>query len=238
MIVMPAMPLPQEKVWLSLFRIAEALPDGWTLIGGQMVHLFCAERGATPHRTTTDGDTVVDIRADRQMLERFTQELRRLGFTSVGVSAEGHEHRWRNGDAIIDVLIAHSLGDRSQTVTGATGSTTVSASGAQQALNRSELVEVLVGDSSGKVRRPSLVGALIIKAAAMSAPSGDRERHKADFALLSTMIRPSDNLTELTARDRRHLTRGITATRLSPVAHEVPGWQVGIDRLELAMRPL
>lgn len=235
---MPAMPLPQEQVWLSLFRIADHLPDGWTLIGGQMVHLYCAERGVEPHRITIDGDAVVDIRADRQMLERFTQELRRLDFRSEGVSAEGHEHRWRNGDAVIDVLIAHSLGARSQKATGVTGSTTVSASGAQQALNRSELVDVLIGDTSGRVRRPNLVGALIIKAAAMSAPTGDRERHKADFALLSTMIRPGDNLTGLTARDRQHLTRGITSTRLSTVAHEVPDWQIGIQRLELAMRPL
>lgn len=234
---MPVMPSEQEQVWLSLFRICERLPDGWTLIGGQMVHLHCAERGIYPHRTTTDGDTVVDIRADPRMLDRFTQELRLLQFVSEGVSAEGHEHRWRNGDAVIDVLIATNLGPRSQNVTGATGSTTVSTRGAQQALNRSELVEVQVGDSHGKVRRPTLVGAMIIKAAAMSAPSGDRERHKADFALLATTILPSDNFTDLTRRDRHHLTTGIEAVRRSLVAHGVDGWDTAIKRLELAMRP-
>ena len=170
------------------------------------------------------------------MLTRFTGVLRQLGFSSVGVSAEGHEHRWRNGLALIDVLVATNLG-RSQTVTGVTGSTTVGASGAQQALDRSELVEVRVGRSDGKVRRPNLVGALIIKAAAMSAPSGDNERHKADFALLATLIKPSDDFTELTRRDRQHLTRGIAAVRESPVAHEVDGWHIAMQRLELAMRP-
>lgn len=129
MIVMPYMPREQEQVWLDLFRINERMPDGWALVGGQMVHLHCAERGAEPHRTTTDGDAVVDIRADRQMLARFTQVLQDLGFSSVGVSAEGHEHRWRHGMALIDVLVATNLG-RSQTVTGVTGSTTVGASGA------------------------------------------------------------------------------------------------------------
>lgn len=236
MIVMPLMPRQQEEVWLSLFRISERLPDGWALIGGQMVHLHCAERGAEPHRTTTDGDAVVDIRADPTMLTRFTYELMQLGFTSDGVSAEGHEHRWRNGFTVIDVLIATNLG-RSQNVTGVTGSTTVGASGAQQALDRSVLVDVQVGVWPGRVRRPNMVGALVIKAAAMTAPTGDRERHKADFALLATMILPSDDFTDLNRRDRQHLTRGIEAVRASHVAHEVTGWQNAMQRLELAMQP-
>lgn len=71
----------------------------------------------------------------------------------------------------------------------------------------------------------------------MSAPSGDNQRHKADFALLATLIRPSDDLMQLTRRDRQHLTRGIAAVRESPVAHEVDGWHVAMQRLALAMRP-
>lgn len=52
------------------------------------------------------------------------------------------------------------------------------------------------------------------------------ERHKADFALLATLIRPSDDFTELSRRDRQHLTRGIAAVRDSPLAHEVDGWHI------------
>ena len=236
MIVMPPMPRQQEEVWLNLFHITERLPDGWALIGGQMVHRHCAERGAEPHRTTTDGDAVVDIRADRTMLTRFTEELQRLGFASVGASAEGHEHRWRNGMAVIDVLVATNLG-RSQKVTGATGSTTVGARGAQQALDRAALVEVRVGTRTGKVRLPNLVGAMVIKGAATSVPTGDRQRHKVDFALLATLIRPSDDFTDLTRRDRQHFTRGIEAVGNSQAAHEVAGWRTAMLRLELAMQP-
>lgn len=83
MIVMPLMPSQQQRVWHCLFRISERLPGGWALIGGQMVHVHCAERGAEPHRTTTDGDAVVDIRADPTMLTKFTHELVQLGFTST-----------------------------------------------------------------------------------------------------------------------------------------------------------
>ncbi|MBO0901843.1 hypothetical protein J1G42_14760 [Cellulomonas sp. zg-ZUI222] len=30
------------------------MPVGWVLVGGQMVHLHCAERGAAPQRPTDD----------------------------------------------------------------------------------------------------------------------------------------------------------------------------------------
>ncbi len=192
------------------------------------------KRGRQPHRATMDGGTVVDIRADRQMLTRFTSELMQLGYTSEGVSAEGHEHRWRDGDAVIDVLIATNLG-RSQSVTGVTGGKTVGASGTQQALGRSELVEVSVAGRTGRVHRPNLVGALVMKGAATSAPSGDNERHKADFALLTTMIVPEDDFTGLTQRHRQHLARGIEAVRQSVVAHQVPEWETGLARLARAM---
>jgi len=78
------------------------------------------------------------------------------------VSAEGREHRWTDGEAVIDVLIPTHLG-RSQTVTGCNGQHHLRRHGSQQALDRSELVTVAVGDSTGRVRRPNLVGALNIK---------------------------------------------------------------------------
>jgi hypothetical protein len=233
-IVMPAMPDTQEQVWRSLLQLAAILPRGWTVVGGQMVHLHCAEREREPHRTTTDADAVVDIRADRGMLSRFTGALRGLGFTSAGSSADGHEHRWGNGEAIIDVLVATHLG-RSQAVTGVTGSTTVGAPGAQQALDRSEPVKVRVGDVTGTVFRPNLVGALVMKGAAVSVPSSDYARHKADFALLATMIRPRDDFSALTKRDRQHLTNGIQQVGASAEAHLVPAWDLGLATLIVAM---
>lgn len=50
MIVMPAMTPAQEASWHGLLDLYERLPLHWTLIGGQMVHLHCAERGFAPRR--------------------------------------------------------------------------------------------------------------------------------------------------------------------------------------------
>ncbi len=63
MIVLPAMPPEQIASWHSLLDIYERLNAGWTLIGGQLAHLHCAERGEFPVRPTNDADTVVDVRA-------------------------------------------------------------------------------------------------------------------------------------------------------------------------------
>lgn len=99
------MPPEQTASWNGLLDIYECLHSGWTLIGGQLVHLHCAERGHFPVRPTNDADTVVDVRADPKMLRVFTSTLVELGFTSAGVSAEGLEHRWTRGAASVDVLL-------------------------------------------------------------------------------------------------------------------------------------
>ncbi len=38
MIVMPAMAQGQEAAWHGVLDLYEAHPEGWTLIGGQLVH--------------------------------------------------------------------------------------------------------------------------------------------------------------------------------------------------------
>ena len=62
MILMPAMGPAQQAAWHSLLDLYELQPDGWTLIGGQLVHLLCAERGYSPQRPTSDADAVVNAR--------------------------------------------------------------------------------------------------------------------------------------------------------------------------------
>ena len=86
--MLPAMPAEQTASWLALLDLYEQLDHGWTLIGGQLVHLHCVERGRFPDRATNDADAVIDVRADPAMLHTFTKPLTALGFSSAGVSAE------------------------------------------------------------------------------------------------------------------------------------------------------
>ena len=78
----------------------ERLNSDWTLIGGQLVHMHCAERGVSPFRATNDVDTVVNIRASRTILAAFTGELMDMGFAPE-TSGDGVQHRWRRDLAVM-----------------------------------------------------------------------------------------------------------------------------------------
>lgn len=205
-IALPPMTGAQAAGWHALLEVHERLPRSWTLVGGQMVHLHCAERGAAPARPTDDLDAVLDVRADGRILHRFTSVLVALGFTSAGTSPAGHQHRWTRGPAQIDVLIPRRVGERAAGRRGVHGGTTLETPAAQQALDRSSVVEVTAAGVDGRVRRPSLLGALVAKAAAHTVVvDPGRARHRADFAVLTTLIAPSDRIEEAGPRDRRYL---------------------------------
>lgn len=203
----------QHQSWLGLLDVANNFPDGWCLVGGQMVHLLCQERGFSPSRATNDGDVVLDVRALPNVLRDFTGSLVGVGFTSAGVSPDGHQHRWVRDKATIDVLIPQRLGRSAASRKGVTGGTTLATPGAQQAISRSERVTVQVDDHVGMIRRPNMLGALVAKAAAYSVPSDQaKDRHLTDFATLAAMTRGSDRIRQqLTSRDRHYLTPMLVA---------------------------
>jgi hypothetical protein len=237
MIVLPVMPREQTASWLGLLDLYDHFPDGWTLIGGQLVHLHCAERGQFSMRPTNDADTVVDVRANPTILHAFTQTLENLGFRSVGISAEGRQHRWKRGDASIDVLLPEGVGDRAAERRGATGSPTLPTQGGTQALQRSEVVAVTVGGREGFVPRPNLVGALVVKAAAHSnVGDQDPRRHRRDFLVLVGLITARDFTdVELSKKDRQRLQGILTGIdKDRELILETPGAVDAIARLRLA----
>lgn len=236
-IVLPDMPLEQTASWLGLLDLHERLKHGWTLIGGQLVHVHCADRGQFPVRPTNDADTVIDVRADPAMLATFTGVLTDLGFESAGISAEGHQHRWVRGDASIDVLLPDGVGERASLRRGVTGSPTLPTAGGTQALQRSETVAVTVAGREGFVRRPNLVGALVGKAAALR-NSGDAAlgRHRRDFVILAGLITARDfRNEELTQKDRQRLRAMVAAVNNDrQLMVEMAGTEVAIARLVMA----
>lgn len=62
-VALPTMTTAQEQGWRALMDLHEDVGGGWTLVGGQLVHLWCAERGVDFARPTDDIDTVLDVRA-------------------------------------------------------------------------------------------------------------------------------------------------------------------------------
>ena len=116
---------------------------------------------------------------------------------------------WRGSDRRAD---PDGLGKRAAKRRGVTGGTTLSTPGAQQALVRSAPVLVEVGEASGTVWRPSMIGALVAKAAAYGVSDSARDRHLVDFAILASMVTRSDGIADhVTQRDRQHLRPMLSA---------------------------
>lgn len=201
-VVMPVMSAGQEQAWHTLMDLHEAVPPDWALVGGQMVHLHCAERGGAPPRPT-----------------------------------DGMQHRWKRDRAQIDVLIPEGTGQRAESRGGVHGAPTVAAPGTTQALARASDIEVEVAGRRGMVRRPSLVGALVGKAAARinlgsGAASG---RHCVDFVVLAGLLSASDFRDEaLSPKDRKRLRLMLDVCTRDPAALSVENATENLQRLSLA----
>ncbi|MGJ9412889.1 hypothetical protein ACHAAC_09285 [Aeromicrobium sp. CF4.19] len=220
--------------WHALMDLHEALTGRWTVVGGQMVHLHCAEREAFPVRSTDDADALLDAKSHPSILEDFTAGLVDAGFEPL-TSGGGHQHRWRKERAQIDVLISNKLGER-RTYLTVTGAPTVGTPGAALVLNRSEDIAVEVAGRVGTVRRPTLIGSLIAKAAAHTVGAG-RDRHRQDFAVLASMLNAGDLRTaDLAKSEKKYLAQMVQATRADPVALDLaPDVRSGLARLELIL---
>lgn len=237
-IVLPPMTAAQDGAWHALMDLAARFPANWALIGGQLVHLHCAERGAAPARPTDDADTVVDVRASPEILTRFTKALKELGF-SPDTSGDGVQHRWRNGAAQIDVLIPEGLSERARSRPGVDGAPTVSAPGTTQALNRAEPVVVQAGERVGTILRPNIVGALVGKAAARTEIATDTvaSRHCVDFVILAGLISARDFRDDaLSRKDRKRLRAMLEHCRKDEAALSVASATESLNRLERAAR--
>lgn len=236
-IVFPPMSNAQTQAWHALLELGRRFESGWTLVGGQLVHLHCRERGANPSRPTDDGDAALDVRARPHMLMEFTTALTEMGFEAEEPSGFGIQHRWISSDAVIDVLIPRHLGERAESRAGAGGNPTLAAPGAQGALDRTERVEVVVGDQRGYVPRPTLVGAIAAKAAALEIIDDPQwRRHVQDLTILSTLIRRTDDFSTYSSRDFQRVRNAIGRTVADrSIIVSIEDGPSGLDRLRLAL---
>ena len=236
---LPAMLAEQQEAWQAVFEIHAAMPHGWVLVGGQAVYLHAVERNAPAVRPTKDADMGLDIRAYPTMLHDFTALLVRLNFQPAGESLEGHQHRWLRGKAMVDLLIPRHLPEGLGNRTGVTGGTTIAAPATQQALDRAETVDVVANSATGRVNRPTLLGCLIGKAAALKIVNDPgRERHITDFLTLAAVVGAADlRGVAYKPAERNHLANMLGRLANSP--HEmalVPEGSDGVERLRMSMR--
>lgn len=220
-IELPPLGPPINELWHVLLELEERLTVPWSVIGGQMVLLHALEHGHTPPQISQDGDVIADIRADPASIGAIVAELEHMGFELHEISTDGIAHRYtRESDpapVVIDVLAPEGVGERANLVTSPPGRT-VEVPGGTQALARTELVNITHEHREGRLPRPTLLAAIVGKAAATKLPRP--ERHYRDLALLLCLVEdPFALVDELTPKDRRRLR---LANNLDDDAH--PAW--------------
>ena len=210
----------QGQSWRALIEIAPQLGHHWLLIGGQMVFLHEVERDSTDVRPTNDIDLVVDLRIEPTVLGHTHQVLAAAGFEQDLPSPEGVAHRYRRGGATIDVLAPDHLGTRAKLSLGS--GRTIEAPGTSQAFGRVSLVRVELDDETAEiVRRPTLVGALLGKATAVteiiSMSSAERAKHIRDVDALARLLGPADRAgASLTKTERSTLRQTASFMKRRP----------------------
>lgn len=201
---LPTLPGHDNELWFTLIELCELRPGEWTLVGGQMVFLHAIEHGAALPRVSTDLDVLVNARVATAAVRVFVKAIEAVGFELAGASPEGIAHRYRRDGVSVDVLAPEGLGSRTDLTTTPPGRT-LQVPGGTQALDRTELVPVTVGDHRGMVPRPSLLGAIVAKAAAVDVDDVP-DAQRLDLALLLSLVNDPITLAEqVTKKDRQRL---------------------------------
>jgi predicted nucleotidyltransferase len=208
----------ERVLWAAALDLAELLAGlPWTLVGAQMVILHAFEAGQLPGRTTGDLDLLFDVRAHVGATGAATNRLLDAGFVETGRSMDDVAHRFIKGDVVVDVLAPEGLGERTSRET-IDGAHTIQVPGGSQALERTEVVDVRLGDRVGHLPRPSLVGAILLKARAVGAAPDEAAKHLGDLAfLLGLIVDPRSLADGLRKSERKWLrSRKELADRANP----------------------
>lgn len=189
------------QLWRAVAELTERLPAGWVLIGGLMVQLHAIEHGVVDVRPTRDIDVLGQARP-RGALAAINAALRNDGFALHYPDLEGYGYRYERNELIVDVLAPDGL-KPPPTLGG--GVTAVGAPGGTQALERSEEVFVRVGDRGFHLRRPTLLGAILIKARSLMVHDDPASQREDLLRLLSLIAEPRELAAELRDTERRWL---------------------------------
>jgi hypothetical protein len=210
---------PQLHEALAVLTVLDReVSTPWTLIGGLMVLVTCAEHGANLGRATVDADVVVGVFTHRHALRRLTSCLSHSDFhddsPDPATGGERLAYRWRRGAVTVDVTVPPKVNDQEQPPTAVGGRKAVELPGTQKALRRTERIPVsLPGGNHGHLRRPDLLGAIVLKSVAAVSDRRDPQRHREDLVVLADLLaRTGRHLTYrpwLRLKDRRRITAAL-----------------------------
>jgi predicted nucleotidyltransferase len=188
--VLPSLPPKLDRLWETILDIGQALSiDSWILVGGQMVMLHGLIAGRVMTRATNDIDVLAAVLLPpaKPKLSDCVRTVKELGFKPLEANEPDLLHRFVHPDdgAIIDILAPDH---QSWPPIIKQPRATVRIDGGTQALQRAQTVRVTKSTRTVEIAIPSLLGALILKAAAFRTEKLRPERHVSDAAFLASLI--------------------------------------------------
>ena len=220
-----------RRLWHAVSDLVELLPQDWTLVGGLMVQLHAFEHGVPDVRVTVDIDVLGQARPPGP-LQAIDRALIDAGFDAHPPDPDNYGYRYERDGLIVDVLAPDGIRP-APTLDGSRHA--VGIPGGSQALARSEPVTVHIDGQTFELRRPTLTGAILIKARSLLRhPDPDAQRQDL-LRLLSLVPDPRAMRADLKTTEGRWLRR--------VEAHLRFGERAGADdelvrRAELAYRLL
>lgn len=203
-----------RRLWSSVADLTELLPANWVLVGGLMVQLYALEAGVDGIRATMDVDVLGEGRPPGA-LAAIDEALGRDGF-ELQLPADGVVRRYLRGALIVDVLVPDGMRDG------------IGVPGGSQALARSESVTIRLDGRSFVLRRPTLLGAILIKARSLLVHR-DPEAQREDLLLLLSLVDDPRAMSEQMKRSERRWLRDATER----LEFDRPA-NIGADRIRLA----
>jgi hypothetical protein len=178
-----------RRLWEKLGQLALEFgaDSDWCLVGGLMVQLHAYEHGAES-RPTSDIDILGNARRRPSMTERLARTLEDLDADLRLPPRTDAKLAYQfvvEGETV-EVLGPDGLRSHPRTL----GSfETIMVDGGTQALKRTEAVLVSIGGAKPVVvRRPTLLGAILIKARAVARVRRDLAAHREDLIRLLTFV--------------------------------------------------
>jgi hypothetical protein len=185
-------------LWEAVRELVARLPGDWVLIGGLMVQLHALQHGDREVRVTVDIDVLGQARPPGA-LQAIVEALCADGFELVGPDLDGYAHRYRRAGLVLDVLAPEGI--KPAAMIG--GHKAVGVPGGTQALRRAETVTVSVGGREFGLRRPTLLGAILIKARSLMKHSDPESQREDLLRLLGMVDDPRALAVELRLTERR-----------------------------------
>lgn len=196
-----------KRLWRSALELARdfGVDERWVLVGGLMVQLHAIEHNRAS-RLTDDIDFLGDSRQRPAITVRMAEALKERGgeMAMPSVSNENLGYRFEVDGSIVEILGSEGVRRDPKTLGRYT---TFQVPGGTQALARSEVVAVsLDGAEPVPIRRPNLLGAILLKARVVKKQRDKFESDRQDLIrLLGFVEDPRALAGEFRGKERRWL---------------------------------